>query len=112
MSDTDTDALTLLRAEVARTSKTATAERLGVSRTAVSLLVAGKYTADPSAMYARILDVLGGVRCPYLETDLPRSQCRRWHTRRQPPAQTAEAVRHWRACQTCVNNPAAVETQS
>lgn len=107
----ETDAMTLLREEVARTSMTAAAERLGVSRTAVSLLMNDKYTADPGAMHARILDVLGGVFCPYLEADLARSECKRRHTRQHPPAQTADAVRHWRACQRCRHNPAATAAE-
>ncbi len=103
----DNDALALLRAEVERSTITATAERLGVSRTAVSLLLAGKYTADPRQMYAHILDVLGAVHCPHLERDITRTDCRGWHTRHSPPAQSATAMRHWRACQHCINNPAA-----
>ncbi len=109
MTDTSTTPMDLLRAEVERTSMTAAAERLDVSRTAISLLLSGKYTADPTRMHARILDVLGGVWCPHLDQDIPRSQCRAWHSRQRPPAQTAADVRHWRACQTCAHNPVAEE---
>ncbi len=113
MSDADlieiddaTAAMTLLRAEVERTDTVRTAERLGVSRTAISLLINGKYTADPSRMHALILSVLGGVRCPHLDADLSHDACRTWRER-DTPAQSAAAVAHWRACQTCARNPRA-----
>ena len=109
----ESDALALLRAEVERAGKMETvAERLGVSRTAVSLLLSGKYSADPARMYDRILDVLGGVTCPHLEADIPRSVCRGWHERQRPPAQRASDVSHWRACQTCPHNPATQEASA
>ncbi|AFL76196.1 helix-turn-helix domain-containing protein [Thiocystis violascens] len=107
MDNVTDDALALLHAEVARTDTVRTAERLGVSRTAVSLLINGKYTADPTRMYALIGDVLGGLHCPHLDADLSRDACRRWHGRATPPAQSAAAVAHWRACQQCPHNPLA-----
>ena len=107
----DLSAQLMLQAEVQRTNITQTAERLDVSRTAVSLLLSGKYTADPTAMHRRILDVLGSVACPYLEADISHAACRRWHSRQRPPAQTATDVRHWRACQRCHQNPATREEQ-
>lgn len=103
------EAMTLLRAEVARTNITLTAERLDVSRTAVSLLVSDKYSADPTRMYQRIIDVLGSFPCPHLGADIARAKCRDLHTRQQPPAQRSSDVAHWRACQTCQHNRATPE---
>lgn len=97
----DIDAMALLRAEVERTNISRTADRLGVSRAAISLLLSGKYKASPQAMYRRIIEVLGTVQCPYLGMEIQRDVCDRWRLRQRPPAQSAEAIQHWRACQTC-----------
>lgn len=108
--DSQSDPMEMLRAQVERTSMGVAADMLGVSRTAISLLLAGKYTASPERMFARIRDVLGGVTCPHTGAHMARSVCKRWHTRRAP-AQTAAAVLHWRTCQTCEHNPAVSPTE-
>jgi hypothetical protein len=100
------DPMDMLRAQVERTSMGVAADMLGVSRTAISLLLSGKYRADTKRMFARIHDVLGGHECPYTGAHMANSVCKRWHTRQRAPAQTAAAVLHWRACQRCEHNPA------
>lgn len=81
----------------------AVATILEVSRTAVSLLLAGKYPArSEERMAARVLAKLGGGRviCPYLEAELGVPECRSWRARPMPRS-NPDAARHWTACRTC-----------
>lgn len=90
----------LLRGEVARTSKTHAAARIGVSRTAVSLALSGKYPAATDRLEAKVMAVLGRVACPFLETEIESQACR--HYRERPvPTSNPLALRHWRVCQQC-----------
>ncbi len=99
--------LTLLAADVAKTgSKAATARRVGISRTAVSLALAGKYPAeDTSRIEARVLAALAGrVPCPHEGTDIARPTCTDRSGRPMPMSSPAE-LRAWMACRTCLHRP-------
>lgn len=95
--------LDILRAEVEATSKTKVAETLGVSRTAISLLCGGKYRGKTDKMAARVLLHFGKGRvlCPHLAAEITVPACAEYRARLQPTS-SAEKVKHWRACQTCV----------
>lgn len=94
----------LLEKAVAETSKTAVAKRIGISRTAISLVMNGKYPADTGKIAARVLDVFAVVGCPYLGQEITQAECAA-HAGRAIPTSSPRAVRHWKACQTCQNRP-------
>lgn len=81
---------------------TAVARKIGVSRPALSLFLAGRYPAQSTAaIEARILRALEGrVQCPFLATDIAAEICRD-HALRPMPTSSPRALRHWHACQTC-----------
>lgn len=56
--------LELLQREVARSSRQKVANQLGVSRTTVSLVMAGKYGAATDAIAQRVLNTFGHIDCP------------------------------------------------
>ena len=95
----------LLMAAVAASSKAKVAAELGVSRTAVSLVVSDKYPADTRHIANRVLEVYGRIACPHLGTDISQAQCKSYHSS-QPPTSSPRAMKHWRACQNCKNNQA------
>lgn len=98
------DWLALLRAEVAASSLAAVAERIGASRTTVSLLLAGKYPAKTDAVERKVRDAFEVRHCPHLNAVLTGDACQRYRARAMPRS-SARDLRHWRACQTCPYNP-------
>jgi len=100
--------LDLLRTEVQSTTMTKAAERLGISRTAVSLCLSGKYGAKTDKVAAKVLDVLGAMECPALAETITPLECEAYRTR-SAPLNNPMAMRHWRACQHCPHNPNAME---
>lgn len=100
-----THALALLHSAVAELgSKQAVADRLNVSRCAISLAMAGKYKGDPSLIFARAIALFDGIDCPYLAEKITTVQCRQ-HCTGEPPVQNPAAMRHYRACQSCPQCP-------
>lgn len=97
--------LDLLRGAVAASSMTAVAARLGISRTAVSLVLAGKYGAKVDRIAAKVLDVLGeSVDCPAKGAVIAKSECNELRSRKAP-MHNPIAMQTWRACQRCPHNP-------
>ena len=94
--------LDFLADEAARTSIAATARRLGYSRTAVSLALAGKYPGSTDRLAATVLDILGRLACPHLEREVTPGECA--VNGGQMPTSSPAALRLWRACQTCPHN--------
>lgn len=78
------------------------AEKLGCSRTAISLVLAGKYPAKTDKMAARVMQVYGRVQCPFLLKEISGKECHDFHTK-DAPTSSPFAMRHWRACQNCPN---------
>ncbi len=99
----------LLEKAVAASSKTAVAQRLGISRTAISLVMSDKYGAATDKIAARVLAVYAVVDCPYLGQEITQRECQE-HAGRDIPTSSPRAVRHWRSCQTCPNRPQQEET--
>lgn len=95
------DTLAKLKQAVAETSITAVANKIGVSRTAISLIVADKYGADVKKVLAKFEAAYGGVNCPYLAIDLTREQCRSYASKARPSNPLGLA--HWKACQNCIH---------
>lgn len=93
----------LLNAAVTASSKTQVAADLGISRTAVSLIVHDKYPADTRHIASRVLEVYGRIPCPHLEKEISQAECKSYHSS-QPPTSSPRTMKHWCACQTCKHN--------
>lgn len=97
--------LDLLREAVAASSLTAVADRIGLSRTTISLVLAGKYPAKTQdAVERKVRDAFEVRYCPHLNVALDGDACQRYRDRAMPRS-SARDLRHWRACQTCPHNP-------
>ena len=93
----------LLSAEVARTSITAAAARLGYSRTSISLALAGKYPGGTDNLAARVLEVFSTVECPHLGFSVTPAKCAA--SSGKMPTSSPGDLRLWRACQACPHRP-------
>jgi len=84
----------------------AVARKVGISRPALSLLLAGRYPAKSTRQVeGRILRVLADrVVCPHLGVDIAAADCRE-HALQPMPTSSPRALRHWHACQTCSHRP-------
>lgn len=97
-------ATALLRAEAARTSINAVAERIGKSRPAVSLVLSGNYIASPDKILRAALAALDRVACPWLGAEVETGYC--LETNAGPtPTWDPSALAQRRMCQTCPNRP-------
>jgi hypothetical protein len=96
-------ALTLLQrhVEACGGNKAEAGRRIGLSRAAVSQLLAGRYAARSAAKpEAKILDALDRFECPALGRVISRRECDGYAQRSAPTASPA-ALAHWRTCQSC-----------
>lgn len=89
----------------AKGNKAVVAGQLGVSRTMVSLVCAGKYHGRMDKFERLVLDAYDGFACPHLGSRVTANDCRT-NALRPPPTSSAREARHWRACQACPNKPA------
>lgn len=95
----------LLAAEVAVSNKTKASQRIGMSRTAVSLILANRYASPSTAgVERRVMETLGRIECVALDDVVNTDQCQSY---REKPAPThnPQAMQHWRVCQHCTHNP-------
>ena len=74
-----------------------------VSRTLISLVLAGKYPARVERIAHRVRVAYGQVECPFLAQTITFAACVEHHTRAAPTS-SPFAMRHWRACQGCAHN--------
>ncbi|MDL2266799.1 LacI family transcriptional regulator [Desulfovibrio sp. OttesenSCG-928-G15] len=97
--------LDMLRQAAGETSKAEVARTLGVSRTAISLLLSGKYPGGTAKMAERVLEQYGAHShvCPHLDRDVTPEECATNCNKSIPTASPA-ALRLWRACRECVHN--------
>ncbi len=101
----------LLDAESSATDKTATAKRIGISRTAVSLLLCNKYPSPSlEKVEAKVMAALDNLHCPVLGK-LDHSECQK---QRNMPFSSAnpQRINLYRACLQCPNNPNRLENAS
>ncbi|WP_312375749.1 hypothetical protein [Pseudomonas oryzihabitans] len=76
-----------------------------MSRTAVSLVLANKYSSPSTAgVERRVMDVLGRIDCIALGETLTVAQCQSFRDR-SAPTHNPMQMQHWRACQHCPFNP-------
>lgn len=95
----------LLAAEVEATSRTLAGQRIGMSRSAVSLALANRYPSPSTAgVERRVLASLDGIHCPAQGETISTQQCREYRER-PAPTHNPMAMRIWRTCQSCPNNP-------
>lgn len=95
----------LLAAEVSESDRTKAAARIGISRSAVTLLLANKYPSPSTKrVERRVMKALTEVKCKATGEMLTPEQCQAWY---QLPAPTHKphAMQHWRVCQQCPFNP-------
>lgn len=76
------------------------AEQIGVSRTSLSLVLAGKYPAKTDRIAAKVLDTYARIGCPHLGETITQAQCRGF-SERAAPTNSPRDMRHWRTCQGC-----------
>lgn len=99
------DWLVWLRSRVADLgSAQKAADEIGISRTAVSLLLAGKYTASTDKVAAKITSLISAeaVWCPHLARSLDAHACQALSQSAMPQSDPA-ALRQWIACKSCPN---------
>ena len=98
------DWLQMLQDAVKASSQTAVAVRLNVSRTTVSLVLAGKYPGKTDRVAARVIDVFGQVKCTHTGQPIALTVCVSYANRRAPLNNPLE-LSHWRTCRTCEFRP-------
>ncbi|WIX34927.1 LysR family transcriptional regulator [Salinicola sp. JS01] len=95
----------LLAAEVEATNMTRAAERIGMSRSAVSLALANRYPSpNTTGVEQRVIEALDRMTCPAQGVEIDSQQCRRYRER-ETPTHNPMAMRAWRACQQCPHHP-------
>lgn len=95
----------LLAAEVTATSRAHAAQRINMSRTAVSLVLANKYPSPTTNnVERRVMEVLGRIECVATGDTLTVEQCQGYY-QRQAPTHNPRAMQHWQVCQRCPFNP-------
>jgi len=99
----DCDWLSILQSEVKQTSAAAVARKLGVSRTAVSLCLLGKYPGGTQKMAARVLALLGERFCPRAGHCISAGECLS-QCRQIAPTHNPMQMRGWGVCQQCKRN--------
>ncbi len=97
------DWYSMLKRAVNDSSITIVAEKLGVSRTQVSLVLGGKYPSRTEKFGAKVVQVYGQVVCPHLVARITMQKCREYHSAPIPTC-SPRALRHWKACQACIHN--------
>ena len=96
--------LAALREEAEKTSKAEAGKKIGYSRTAVSLALAGKYRGGTEKLAAAVLkNLVGRVACPFYGTDISADKCDE-HSRRPMSTSSPHDLKLWRACQGCKAN--------
>ena len=110
------DWIDALRAAVEASSMTAVAGKLGLSRTAVSLVLSGKYGVSKSrpagactaAIEQRVRRLYGPLQCPAAGSPITPAECRQ-QRESKAPINNPVVMLAWRTCRnhcrTCANNP-------
>lgn len=96
--------VSLLAREVEQSNRKSAGERVGVSRTAVSLVLVNRYPCSTAGVERRVMDVLGRIECVAIGEVITAEQCQTYRERKAP-THNPMAMQHWRACQHCPNNP-------
>lgn len=94
--------LTILRERVATLgSIQAVADELCVSRTAISLLLSGKYTGGTEQIATRIVEhYTDRVYCPHVKASISKRDCAN-NIASGVPVSDPQKLRQWAACRLC-----------
>lgn len=100
------DWIDLLRDDVVRSgSINKTAQKIGVSRSSISLALSGKYPAGTKSLEAKVREALTGlIECPFHGASIPAADCVS-SSHAPMPTSSPAALRMWSACQTCPQKP-------
>lgn len=99
----------LLAAEVEQTNRTRAGERIGMSRSAVSLVLSNRYPSpSTAAVERRVVAALGALECPAQGETIGLIECQTYRERKAP-THNPQAMQQWKACQHCPNNPNCLE---
>ncbi|MNF63358.1 hypothetical protein D3C84_450590 [compost metagenome] len=102
----------LLAAEVEQSNRTQAGERIGMSRSAVSLALGNRYPSRSTAgIERRVMEALGRIDCLALGEPIDAEHCRGYREQKAP-THNPQAMRHWKACQHCPNNPNCASKES
>lgn len=105
--------LAILHADIAASgSISKTAQRVGVSRPALSQIINGigpygSGKASTAKVEEKVMNTIGLVACPFLSDfhgearRITGLQCREYAYRANPPTNNPREMQHWRACQGC-----------
>lgn len=97
--------VTLLAREVEQSNRTKAGERIGMSRSAVSLVLANKYPSPTTNnIERRVMDTLGRLECIAVGEVITAEQCQTYRER-PAPTHNPPAMQRWRDCQFCAKNP-------
>lgn len=94
--------LRLLKTEINGSTNQVVADKLGVCRASVSLAARGKYPAKTDKIAAKVLDVYARITCTHTGVEIAHAECRTLSTSAVPTS-SPQAMRHWRACQSCAH---------
>ena len=83
-------------------SITAVSAKLDVSRTTISLVLADKYPAKTDKIAAKVMDTFARITCTHTGAEINHAECRVMSTG-SVPTSSPQAMRQWRACQSCAN---------
>lgn len=91
-----------LRLEVERHdgNRAAAGRRCGISRTAVSLLLDGKYPTSTARVERKIMNALSRHQCPWSGKWMLDAECESLAA--AVPTSSPAAIAQWRSCQTCL----------
>ena len=89
-----------LQTEVANSTRQAVADKLGYSRTTISLVISGKYPGKTDDVAARVAERLGGFACLYDGQTITPEQCRK-SAKEAAPTHNPSKMAKWSACQNC-----------
>lgn len=90
----------ILRAEVAKSSQSKVAKKLGYSITTVSHILNDKYAGKTDKFAQKVIEVFAVVECPYLNKEIAKPECVEFSSCKAPTHNPIK-MQHWRACQQC-----------
>lgn len=94
----------LLKAKIAEKTMQVVAAELAYSKTALSLIVNGKYVSKTNRLRDKVLATYQVTACPYHNKLIPLNECVSLATATAPTHNPLK-MQQWRACQRCPNKP-------
>lgn len=88
----------ILRDQCDETSITHVADKIGYSRSTISLVLSGKYNGGTDKIAAKVIGTFtDSIQCPHLGHDITQAACADHQSRKMPTSDPA-ALRHWIVC--------------